>query len=246
MALIDELQRQGNWLFRWRSYLPFLLVVLVALALAQFDWPFHSQTFHEVWEFACLTISVLGLVIRVLAIGYAPPRTSGRQTDKQVADELNTTGMYSIVRHPLYLGNFLIGFGISLVLLVWWLPVIYTLAFWLYYERIMVAEEAFLAERFARKFYNWSDATPAFWPAIAQWRRPERQFSLRTVLRREYTGMFVIVVGHTFIELSEHLVMFHRAAWEPFWIAFSIAGTGVYLLLRALKKRTSLLDAPSG
>jgi protein-S-isoprenylcysteine O-methyltransferase Ste14 len=243
MALVDELVRQGNWLFRWRSYLPFLLVTLVALALAQFDWPLHSQTLHEYWEFICLVISVSGLLIRVLAIGYAAPKTSGRQTDKQVAGTLNTTGIYSVVRHPLYLGNFLIGFGISLVLLVWWLPVIYSLAFWLYYERIMVAEEAFLAEKFDGEFHEWASATPTFWPSLRFWRRPERNFSLRTVLRREYTGLFVVVVGHTCIELAEHLVMFHRAAWEPFWVVFSIAGTLAYLLLRAMKKQTTALDA---
>lgn len=243
MALVDELVQQGNWLFRWRSYLPFLLVGLVGLALAQFDWPFHSQTLHEYWEFVCLAISVIGLLIRVLAIGYAAPKTSGRQTDQQVAEALNTTGIYSLVRHPLYLGNFLIGFGIALVLLVWWLPVIYALAFWLYYERIMVAEEAFLAERFGREFRIWASATPTFWPALTGWRRPARSFSLRTVLRREYTGLFVIVLGHTCIELAEHLVIFHRAAWEPFWVVFSIVGTGAYLLLRALKKQTTLLDA---
>ena len=32
--------------------------------------------------------------------------TSGRNTHDQVADSLNTSGIYSIVRHPLYVGNF--------------------------------------------------------------------------------------------------------------------------------------------
>ena len=35
MALTDEFRDQGEWLFRWRSYLPLVLVPLVGVAIAQ-------------------------------------------------------------------------------------------------------------------------------------------------------------------------------------------------------------------
>jgi protein-S-isoprenylcysteine O-methyltransferase Ste14 len=244
MALREDFQSQGSWLFRWRSYLPVVLVTLIALAFTRLDWPWHSYRIHEIVEFVSLGISFLGLLIRVATAGYAPARTSGRNTRQQIAADLNTTGMYSMVRHPLYLGNYLIGLGIALVLFVWWLPVIYSLAFWLYYERIMYAEEEFLRGQFGNTFDEWARTRPAFWPRIALWRRPTLPFSWRSVLRREYTALMVIVLGHTGIEFFEHVAIDHRLKWEPFWIVFSIGGTAAYFVLRALKKHTNLLDVP--
>jgi protein-S-isoprenylcysteine O-methyltransferase Ste14 len=244
MALDEEFQTQGSWLFRWRSYLPLCLIALVAMAARQITMPFGSLLAHEVWERICLATSFSGLLIRVITIGYAPAGTSGRNTKDQVAESLNTTGIYSVVRHPLYLGNYLIGLGISLVMWVWWLPVIYTLAFWLYYERIMFAEEAYLRRKFGAEFTDWAARTPAFWPNLLHWRRPALPFSLRNVLRREYTGLVIVIGGHASVELAEHLMVRQYVVWDKSWIALSIGGAIAYVLLRTLKKKTKLLNVP--
>jgi protein-S-isoprenylcysteine O-methyltransferase Ste14 len=244
MALIEEFQQQGNWLFRWRSYLPLAFLAFIATAFVNFDWPFKSYLLHEYVEFTSLGISVIGLLIRVATVGHTPARTSGRNTKGQIAAQLNTSGMYSMLRHPLYLGNYLIGLGISLVLFVWWLPVIYSLMFWLYYERIMFAEEAFLSQQFGDEFQKWAANTPAFIPRIRNWRRPKLEFSWPNALRREYTGFMVVVIGHTGIEIAEHLVMDRRLVWEPFWVALLFGGTAIYFVLRFLKRKTTLLDVP--
>jgi protein-S-isoprenylcysteine O-methyltransferase Ste14 len=243
MALSNELQAQGDWLFRWRSYLPLVLLSLLAIAMKHPQFPFGSLELHEVWEEVCLGISFLGLLVRATTIGYTPALTSGRNTKCQIADTLNTTGMYSIVRHPLYLGNFLIGFGIVLVCWVWWLPAIYSLVFLAYYERIMFAEEAFLHRRFGEEFERWAASTPAFWPRFSQWRRPALPFSFRNVLRREYTGLLVVVAGHSSIEFAEHFLLKNYGV-QPFWMILACGGVGGYLALRALKKHTTLLNVP--
>lgn len=244
MSLHDELRTQGNWLFRWRSYLPLLLVALLAVSMGHPQNPFGSFQLHEWWEQICLGISLLGLVVRAAVVGYAPAATSGRNTKSQVARTLNTTGMYSVVRHPLYLGNFLIGLGISLVCWEWWLPVIYVLAFLVYYERIMLAEEVFLSQQFGTTFDEWAGMTPAFWPRYSLWKRPQLSFSLRNVLRREYTGLIVVILGHTSEEFFEHLASDHRVVWEGFWTVLLFGGLVAYFALRMLKRQTTLLDAP--
>ena len=43
MALREELRKQGNWLFRWRSYLPLITVVIVLLGMSYFEYPGHSR-----------------------------------------------------------------------------------------------------------------------------------------------------------------------------------------------------------
>ena len=58
MALIEEFQSQGNWLFRWRSYLPLMLVALIGVAFKQSEALFQTY-FHEWWEIICLGISFL-------------------------------------------------------------------------------------------------------------------------------------------------------------------------------------------
>ena len=52
--------------------------------------------------------------MRFYTVGTTPKETSGRNTNQQVAAVLNSTGMYSMLRHPLYLGNYLIWVGLSI------------------------------------------------------------------------------------------------------------------------------------
>lgn len=242
MLLKNQLEQQGNWLFRWRSYLPLAVVPIILVALMGMHWPFGSILFHEVWEISCLVLSFVGLGVRVITIGHTPWGTSGRNTREQVANTLNTTGIYSVVRHPLYLGNFLIGLGVVLVPFEAWLTIIYILAFWLYYERIMIAEEGFLNEKFGEQYIAWAESTPAFIPQFTQWRAAAYAFSVRNVLKREYTALFLIVLLHSALEEFEYLYLDPSHIIEPFWLVLFGCGLAAYTILRALKRNTTLLD----
>lgn len=241
MALTDEFKKQGEWLFRWRSFLPLILVPLIGVAMTQIDVREIDTWGDTAWDYFCLGISFLGLFVRVITVAYVPQRTSGRNTKRQIADTLNTSGIYSAVRHPLYLGNFLIGIGISLVQGVWWLPVIYSLAYWLYYERIMFAEESFLQQKFGEEYRRWSAATPAFWPRFKQWRKAELPFSWVNVLRREYSGLMLIILCHAGQEFFEQWFKEHRVVWELFWASLLLGGLAIYFVLRWLNRNTQLL-----
>jgi protein-S-isoprenylcysteine O-methyltransferase Ste14 len=241
MPLREEFESQGNWLFRWRSYLPLSLFLLVALAMRDFNYPRHEHKWQEWWMLCCLAVSLTGLAIRVMTVGYVPKGTSGGNTARQIAETLNTTGMYSLVRHPLYLGNYLIWLGIPLFFHTCWLVTIFSLLFWLYYERIMFAEEEFLRRKFGWEYIRWATETPAFIPRLRGWRSPDLSFSLRNVLRREYSAVFGIVAVFCGLEILEHLAVEHRFYFEAHWRIIAPAGLAVYLLLRTLKRRTRVL-----
>jgi protein-S-isoprenylcysteine O-methyltransferase Ste14 len=215
---------------------------LIAIALVGMKWPFGNHNYHNIWDIFCFVASFLGLGVRVSTVGYVPLGTSGRNTKQQSATVLNTSGNYSVVRHPLYLGNYLIVLGVVMSPCQWWLPVMVTLLFWLYYERIMMAEETFLHERFGESFVSWATLTPAFVPRISLWRAPAESFSLRSVMRREYTSLLLIILLHFGIEEFEHLSIDHHFVVEPYWTALLAVGVIAYLSLRFLKRRTSLLD----
>jgi len=240
MALKEELEREGNWLFRWRSYLPLLLGGIFLIGLKDFDYPAHDHKWDSLWEIFCLLVSFFGLGIRVHVIGHAQEGTSGRNTRKQKAVSLNVTGLYSIVRHPLYLGNFFIWLGISLFPRLWCISLLFVLIFWLYYERIIFAEEEFLRRNFGREFEDWSQETPCFIPKFNRWKRPSISFKLIKALKDEYSGFFAIIASFTFLEVVSDIIIkgAPEADWQ--WIVIFFIGLSTYLILRTLKKKGRL------
>jgi protein-S-isoprenylcysteine O-methyltransferase Ste14 len=245
MELIDEMKVQGSWLFRWRSYVPIALVILMLPpSLVGLSLPFGSYQFHKAWECICLAISLTGLLIRCMTVGFVPEGTSGRGTTKQRASLLNTTGMYSVVRHPLYLGNYFVGLGVTMVWCDWWAPVIYSLCFWLYYERIMIAEEQFLSQRFGEEFRQWASATPAFIPSLfflSRWSRPSLPFSILSTVRREYSTLVLIMTLHAGMEAIEMYLISGRINFTPVAQVIFTFTLALYLLLKLIKSRTKLL-----
>ena len=89
-------------------------------------------------------VGLFGFLIRIYTIGFTPKNTLGRNTkEDQIAGELNTKGLYSLTRNPLYVVIF-IGMGAVLFTGVFWFFILFIFIFWLYYERIIFAEEFFL------------------------------------------------------------------------------------------------------
>jgi len=241
MALREEFEQTGNWLFRWRSYLPLALIGIFLLALREYEYPGHSEKLDAIWEMFCLSVSFFGLFIRIITIGYTPKGTSGRNTKAQVADSLNTTGIYSVVRHPLYLGNFFMVLGITLFAHLWWLTLIYILIFWIYYERIMFAEEYFLRNKYGEKYLKWAEITPAFIPSFKNYNKPSLPFSVKNVLKREYNGFFAVIAALFFLELAGDLFAEHKFEIDSYWMVFLIIGFIVWLSLMFINKKTRLL-----
>jgi hypothetical protein len=96
-----------------------------------------------------------GVALRIWALCYI-------KKDK----ELCTQGPYSLVRHPLYVGNFIVTMGVliagnSPVLLFVFVPLV------LYYVPLIRAEEHALRERFGAGYDDYAARVPAFVPSLS-------------------------------------------------------------------------------
>jgi protein-S-isoprenylcysteine O-methyltransferase Ste14 len=218
-----------------------LLSPIILLSFIGFSYRIGSPTFEFLWEVGCFLISLLGLSVRVLTVGTVPRGTSGRSTKRPRADVLNTTGMYSIVRHPLYLGNYLIVLGISLFPRTWALPIIVSLAFFLHYERVIFGEEKYLESKFGDKFRAWAAKVPIIIPRLKNYQRPELSFSWKAALRREFYGLFGIIGAFLGLDTFGDLIVYQKIQFDLIWMPLFIIGLIFFVIMEILKKKTHLL-----
>ena len=242
MALLHEWEAQGNWLFKRRGQMPVLLFIFAVPAVLLANYAMIPPQKAEIFSVTSIVLSLLGAFIRAYTIGTTPKGTSGRNTDKQVAEQLNSTGIYSIVRHPLYLGNFFMWIGIVVYTLNPGFVVIVCLLYWIYYERIMFAEERFLEKQFGQTYLEWSMKAPAFFPRLSGFIAPSVKFSIISVLRREYSGWLATVIGFVFVHLLREYSV--RKQFENYSNALLILAVTIVitLILRTLKHQTRLLQ----
>ena len=113
MALVQTFEKQGNFLFKYRGQFPLILFFIAIPFIFLTDYSDITDANEKIYIIISVLLSSLGFLIRFYTIGTTPKGTSGRNTKEQVAEVLNSTGIYAIVRHPLYLGNYLVWIGIA-------------------------------------------------------------------------------------------------------------------------------------
>lgn len=243
MAFVNSFESEGNFLFKHRGEIPIILFLFAIPVVYFTDINFLSGSTQFILMWISIGLSFLGFIIRAISIGTTPKGTSGRNTKEgQVAESLNTTGIYSVVRHPLYLGNYFMWIGIVLYTFNFEYVVIVTLAFWLYYERIMYAEERFLERKFGKDYMDWADNTPAFIPCLKKFKKNVVPFSIVSVLRREYSGVLATVVGFVFIDDLRRFVDYGLFRVNTIWHVVLVVAIILVITLRSIKHYTAILQ----
>ncbi|MFV0598800.1 MAG: methyltransferase family protein [Bacteroidales bacterium] len=241
MALQEDMRQQGNWLFKYRSYLPlFILVIGLALyILKEFNLNFilgQETTYEFIYNFICLGIGLLGLYIRFHVVGYAAENTSGKNTAEQKADTVNSTGFYSIVRHPLYLGNFLMWLSAAMLIANIWFILVFCLVYWVYYERIMYAEEAYLRDKFGDSYLNWANTVPTFFPRCKNYRKPSLPFNWMKAIKSEKNSFAALTLIFCLFDIIGQIIT-QRYNFNYVFIGLSIFSLLMYVVIKILKVR---------
>ena len=245
MALQEEIEEQGMWLFKYRGVLPLILLAsgLIVLVWNTLHPGFlnESPLFEVAWPYICFAVGVLGMVIRAYTVGHTPANTSGRNTEEQVADELNTTGIYSMVRHPLYVGNFFMWLPFALLTGNLWFSFSFVLVYWLYYERIMFAEEQFLRRKFGDRYTSWAETLPAFIPSFKNYKKPSLPFSWKKVLKKEKNSLASLFLLFSLFDILRATIL-GSATYNMFFLYGAIATLVLYFVLKYMKYNTELLN----
>jgi len=232
MSLKNNYEKVGEELFRYRSYFP-----LVMFPIIIYDIIFNNININYSSTLILgIITSYIGEIIRILTIAFIFEGTSGRNTKTQFATKLNTTGIYSIVRHPLYLGNYFILLGPCIFTGNINIIIIYTLSFWLYYERIMFAEEKYLENKFNHEFNNWTTKVPAFIPNIKLYLKPKGTFSFKRVIEHEYTGILGIIIMYSILLMSQNYKFDNYIHLSKLWNMLLVLTVLMFIIIRTYKK----------
>ncbi|HEX7342561.1 MAG TPA: isoprenylcysteine carboxylmethyltransferase family protein [Rhodanobacteraceae bacterium] len=171
LRLVALMETQGRWLYHRRStagvvLLPLLIVSIWFPGYPGAEW---SKSAINNLSYVALLVSFAGLALRWLTAASVPADTSVRSTREMRAAQLNTRGVYSVVRHPLYLANGLVYAGFIAVTGSLWFLALFVLFYALYIERVAAAEEGFLESIHGQAWHDWVACTPAFIPAFSHW-----------------------------------------------------------------------------
>lgn len=189
-----ELARSGKKLFFIRgTYIYTVIAISTLIALTTRDiGPFADSALDCAWFWVSLGVASAGAIVRVITSGYAALGTSGRAKVAAEASELNTTGPYSLVRNPLYVGRILNFTGLAMLSGSWVFGVIVFLLAVLIYERISIYEEEFLREKFGAAHAEWAKDVPALLPRLHGWVSPKYPFWWKRMIWREQNKLFLL------------------------------------------------------
>jgi protein-S-isoprenylcysteine O-methyltransferase Ste14 len=112
-------------------------------------------------RFSGLGFALAGLAMRVWSLGYLLKK-----------EELATAGPYGRTRNPLYVGTWLIGFGLAL-LAAWPFNVIllalYNAMFFYVYRAQIAIEEEMLTSIYGEPYIEYTRNVPRFFPSLKAW-----------------------------------------------------------------------------
>ena len=189
-----EMARSGKRLFVIRGTYIYLVIGIAALiAWCSGDMgPFVDAAADCAWFWLSLGVASAGAFIRIITSGYAALGTSGRTKAHAEAAELNTTGPYSLVRNPLYVGRIVNYTGMAMLSGSWVFGALTFLLSVLIYERVSVYEEEFLREKFGAAHSDWAKDVPALLPRFHGWVKPKYAFWWKRMIWREKQKLFLL------------------------------------------------------
>lgn len=180
--------------------LAFIPVVFLALFVRP-SWGLESDIAFGI-ELAGYAFLLAGVSVRIWSILYVGGRKS---------QELVTDGPYSLCRHPLYVGTFLLTIGAGLCFEN--IPMLAAGLLIILPVHLVVArmEEQHLTEKFPQEYPRYAQRVPRFWPRLRNYRSRENIVIASAAIRRvaiDVLGVMLIPEAEDLLEiLHEHAIL---------------------------------------
>jgi protein-S-isoprenylcysteine O-methyltransferase Ste14 len=242
-----ELARSGEALFKIRGKFLGIIGVL-SVVIAYFNGaagPFHTDGANLAWFAAAFLVAASGAIFRIITSGHAALGTSGSNKVGAVAAQLNTTGPYSLVRNPLYLGRILNFTGIAMLSGSWVYGALTFLVCVLVYERISVYEEEFLREEFGEDHAKWAEEVPFLMPRLHGWKKPKYPFWIRRCIMREESKIIWLFGLVAACDFAQRGFDTSQLPDNLFWYYLWAVSLLLYWFSRGLRRFTKTYDGIS-
>ena len=228
----------GNFFFRFGNVLfPITFVVLFfttrpALFL-------DNPALDRIVSAAGILIALTGQAFRLLVIGYAYIKRGGKE-GRVWAENLVIKGFYAHTRNPMYVGNFLMTVGLSMLYGSPWAYFAVIPFFSFVYASIVAAEENYLKSQFGKAYEDYMRQVNRFVPNFHGIRQSlaEFRYDWRCALRKDYGTIFGLIAGILFISgwKAYYVFGFEASRKEIFTCGLLlIPAIAFYAVVRALK-----------
>jgi len=175
-------------------------VVLIALVVL---WP-TGPGISIARAAAAAALVVSGELYRLRAVGVAGKCTRTRGSRVR---ELVTSGPFARVRNPLYIGNFVLTYGLVVLSKVDWLLWAFPLAFFFQYAAIVAWEESVLRRTFGAQYEHYRGEVRAWLPSLRRYSRPSgHAFRREIALRSERDSLRAIAILVALLVLKHMLL----------------------------------------
>jgi protein-S-isoprenylcysteine O-methyltransferase Ste14 len=188
------LVRLGGWLFKQRSWLPIPIVItLVALPMS---------VRHPLALWGGVAFVALGQGVRLWAVHHIGVIS---RTRSERLGPLVSTGPFSHVRNPLYLGNIALWLGFTFSAGLPWLAPIVLIVLAVEYHAIVRWEEGLLTSRLGDSYRAYLTRVPRWIPTLRGNIRPvviTEGYSWRDTFFSERSTLAAVVIGYLVLWLK--------------------------------------------
>jgi protein-S-isoprenylcysteine O-methyltransferase Ste14 len=238
-----QLVEIGNFSFKYRGYLLPIAVILLLIPS-----PDLTSDYAGIAT-AGFCVALLGQFMRIFTIGFDYIIRGGKD-HKVYAERLVQGGAYSLVRNPMYVGNFFLLMGLTLASNSWVFVLIGVPLSLFMHRAIIAAEEHFLRNKFGAEFDAYCANVPRWVPKLSRADSAFKgmRFNWTRVLAKEYFTPFDYLAAVCIVILSN---LWARGLTDdhPNLFALMIAAIALRIVLwffgSRLKKREQQQQQPA-
>lgn len=222
----------ANQCFKYRAISVVPVILLAYFLFDPIDFGRHDMLVNIIG----FVVALSGGLIRMVSVGFSKPVTSGRQNYLK-AENLNTSGLYSLVRNPLYVGSFFIFNGVLIAYSSIYALVFVNLFFVINYYFIIHSEEVYLKGQFGEDYEGYMESVPRAVPNFKKYKKNEGKFRFFKVMLREKNTTFYWIFFYV-VSLLVKQYKLNDGIIDNFWCHAIpvIVLFGLNLILTVIKK----------